>query len=270
MFCFSFRLLALVILLKEISILHHQRFWAQDKPRTSCLGRHGLLLWPDSSTSFPSIRSSSILPSLVFTGYTKRVSSHLTHNVQPILDDDDHKPLRGKTKEQSKGTRTRRTSSSGGTPTSPTKKKEPRQRGTHPQHTVISPTGKMPPTALKHSPTGAFSPTKHYGHTFSTQMSPNRRHHGLPLSPSWTHQQSHGPHPGEFHMGDHHPSLGHVPLLHSPSSHGSCAMHSPPGRGRASLHSPTGHVLPPLYMPPGNVAPPHATSHPMQPFSPTR
>ena len=234
------------------------------------MGRQGLILWPDSSTSFPSIQSSSVLPSLVFTGYTKRVLSHLTHNVQPILDDDDHKPLRHKTKEQARGGRTRRISSSGMPPTSPTKRKDPRQRGNHPHHTVISPTGKLPPTPLKHSPTGPFSPTKHYGHSFSTQLSPNRHHHGLPVSPSWGHQHPHGHHPGEFQMGEHHPSLGHGPSLHPSSSQGSSVMHSPPGHGWASMHSPTGHVLPPLHSPPGHVAPHHSTAYPVQPFSPTR
>lgn len=234
-----------------------------------CLGRQDLILWPDSSTSFPSIQSSSILPSLVFTGYTMRMASHLTHNVQPILDDDDHKPLRSKGKETSRGTRTRRISSSGVSPTSPTKRKDSRQRSHHhSHHTVISPTAKLPPSPLKHSPTGAFSPTKHYGHSFSSQLSPNKHHHGVPVSPSWAHQHPHGPLPGELHIGEHHPSLGHVPSMHPAQV--SPMMHSPPGHGWTSLHSPTGHVLPPLHSPPGQMAPPHSSAHPVQPFSPTR
>ena len=228
--------------------------------RCRCLGRQGFLLWPDSSTSYPNIQSSSVLPSLVFTGYTTRVLSHLTHNVQPILDDDDHKPLRGKTKEQVRATRTRRTSSSAVSPTSPTKKRESHRKGNHPHHTVISPTGKLPPSPLKHSPTGPFSPTRHYGSTFTSQVSPSRHHHGAQLSPSWTHQHPHGAHPGDFQMTENHPPLGQ----------GSFMLQSPPGRGRTSLHSPTGHVVPPLYSPPGHMAPPSFTSHTVPPFSPTR
>lgn len=234
------------------------------------MGRQDLILWPDSSISYPSIQSSSILAALVFTGHTMRVSSHLTHHVQPILDDDDHKPLRGKTKEASRGTRTRRTSGSAVSPTSPTRRKDPRQRGHHPPPpTVISPTTKLPPSPLKHSPTGAFSPTKHYGHSFpSTQLSPNRHHHGVPVSPSWAHQHPHGPLPGELQMGEHHPSLGHVPSMHPGQV--SPMMHSPTGHGRTSLHSPTGHAAPPLHFPPGQMVPPHSSTHPVQPFSPTR
>ena len=155
-------------------------------------------------------------------------------------------------------------------PASPTKKKDPRQRGHHHPHpTVISPTAKLPPSPLKHSPTGAFSPTKHYGHSFSaTQLSPNRHHHGLPVSPSWLHQHPHGPLPGELQMGEHHPSLGHVPSMHPGQV--SPMIHLPSGHGRASLHSPTGHALPPLHFPPGQMAPPHSSAHPVQPFSPTR
>ena len=206
------------------------------------LGPKGLLLWPDSTTSFPNVQSSSILQSLVFTGYTKRVSSHLTHNIQPILDDEDHKPLRGKNKEHTKGTRTRRTSASAVSPTSPTKKKESHRKGSH-SHTVISPTGKLPTSPLKHSPTGPFSPTKHYGHTFSPQLSPNRPHHGLQLSPSSIHQHPQGPHPGEFHN----------PSLHNSSGQGFMTLHSPPGHSRASLHSPTGNVPASFHSPPGHV-----------------
>lgn len=220
--------------------------------------------------SFPSIQSSSILPALVFTGHTMRMSSHLTHHVQPILGDDDHKPLRGKVKEASRGTRTRRISSSAVSPSSPTRRKDSRQRGHHHPHpTVISPTAKLPPSPLKHSPTGAFSPTKHYGHSFpSTQLSPNRHHHGLPVSPSWAHQHPHGPLPGDLQMGEHHPSLGHVSSMHPGQV--SPMLHSPPGHGRASLHSPTGHAHPPIHFPPGQTAPTHSSAHPVQPFSPTR
>lgn len=235
-----FRLLALVLLLKEISVLHHQRFWAQRD--NTFLGPKGLLLWPDSTTAFPNVQSSSILQSLVFTGYTKRVSSHLTHNIQPILDDEDHKPLRGKNKELAKGTRPRRMSASAVSPTSPTKKKESHRKGSH-SHTVISPTGKLPTSPLKHSPTGPFSPTKHYGHTFSPQLSPNRPHHSLQLSPSSLHQHPQGPHPGDFHN----------PSFHHSSSQGFMALHSPPGHSRASLHSPTGNVPSSFHSPPGHV-----------------
>ena len=235
-----------------------------------CLGRQDLILWPDSSTSFPSIQSSSVLPSLVFTGYTTRVSSHLTHNVQPILDDDDRNPVRSKGKDASRGTRTRRISSSSAvSPTSPSKRKDPRQRGHHPHHTVISPTRKLPPSPLKHSPTGAFSPTRHYGHSFfPAQLSPTKRHHGVPTSPSWTHQHPHGPIPAELQIGDHHPSLGHVPSTHP--SLGPPMMHSPPGQGGAPLRSPTGHVLPPLYSPQRQMAPNPSSAQVVHPFSPTR
>ena len=224
----------------------------------------------NSSLSYPSIQSSSILPALVFTGHTMRISSHLTHHVQPILGDDDHKPLRGKVKEASKGTRTRRASSSAVSPSSPTKRKDPRQRSHHHPHpTVISPTAKLPPSPLKHSPTGAFSPTKHYGHSFpSTQLSPNRHPHGLPVSPSWAHQHPHGPLPGDLQMGEHHPSLGHVPSMYPGQV--TPMMHSPPSHGRTSLHSPTGHAQLPLHFPPGQMAPTHSSAHPVQPFSPAR
>ena len=227
---------------------------------SKCLGRHGLIIWPDSTTSYPSIQSSSIFPSLVFTGYTKRISSHLTHNVQPILDDSDHKPLRVKAKEHSKGTTTRRTSSSAAvSPTSPTKRKESRQKGHHSHHTVISPTGKIPSSPLMHSPTGPFSPTKHYGHSFPTQMSSNtRHHHSLPVSPSRTHQHPHGPLPGALHLDEHHSSLGHS----TSAAFGSPVMHSTPGHATSSLLPPTGHVPSSLHSPPGQGAP--------LPFSPTR
>ena len=304
-FLFSkFRLFTLLVLLKEVTILHHQRFWAQDKLRSRwvaqlrntiilspfsnncfsslfwaslsfscrCLGRHDLIIWPDSFTSFPSIRSSSVLSSLVFTGYTSRVSSHVTHNVQAILDDDDRNPVRSKGKEALRATRNRRISSSRAvSPTSPSKRKDARQRSQHPHHSVISPTGKLPPSPLKHSPTGAFSPTKHYGHSFfPAQLSPSKHHHSVPLSPSWTQQNPHGSHPGDLPIGEHHPSSGHVLPTHP--IQGSPAIHSPPGHGGTPQRSPMGHVLPPLQSPPGKMAPPTSVSsvQHLHPFSPTR
>ena len=218
------------------------------------MDRHGLILWPDSTASFPNIQCSSVFPSLVFTGYTKRTFSHLRHNVQPILDDEDHKSPKGRLNDAEKHRtgRIRRTSGSALSPTSPTKRKEQRHRSSQPHITGVSPSGKVFPSPLIHSPTGPFSPTKQYGHSFPNQPSPSRHQPGLPVSPSWGNRQPYGRLPGDALGGDNH-----------------LPMH--PSQGRGSMPNPTrhghtsaAHVLPGLHSPMGPVYPLH------KPFSPTR
>lgn len=56
------------------------------------LGRQSLLLWPSLNTSFPNIETSPVLSSIVFTSYNKSILAHITHRIQPILDEKDLSP----------------------------------------------------------------------------------------------------------------------------------------------------------------------------------
>ena len=62
-----------------------------------CLDRHSLLIWPSMTTSFPNIQTSPVLSSLVFTGYNKPILGHVTHSIQPILDEKELPPKKAGT-----------------------------------------------------------------------------------------------------------------------------------------------------------------------------